>query len=64
MPDCQKKISFVQIMHLKLTSLFPDDIKLLLVADQLQDSIFLFEIDIEVIGISKLKPLLKLLSRS
>ena len=51
-------------MHLKLTSLFPDDIKLLLVADQLQDSIFLFEIDIEVIGISKLKPQLKLLSRS
>ena len=64
MPDCQKKISFVQIMHLKLTSLFPDDIKLLLVADQLQDSIFLFEIASEVIGISKLKPQLKLLPRS
>ena len=59
MPDCQKKISSVQIMHLKLTFLSPDDIKLLLVADQLQDSIFLFETDSEVIGTSKLKPQLK-----
>ena len=39
-------------MYLKLTFLSPDDIKLLLVADQLQDSTFLFEINSEDIDIS------------
>ena len=43
-------------MHLKLTFLSPDDIKLLLVANQLQDSAFLFEINSKDIGIRKLRP--------
>ena len=51
MSDCQKKISFVQITHLKFTFLTLDD-KLLLVPNQLQDSNFLFEINSVDIGIS------------
>ena len=51
MSDCQKKILFVQITHLKFTFLTLDD-KLLLVPNQLQDSNFLFEINSVDIGIS------------
>ena len=51
MSDCQKKISFVQITHLKFTFLSLDD-KLLLVPNRLQDSNFLFEINSVDIGIS------------
>ena len=51
MSDCQKKILFVQITHLKFTFLTLDD-KLLLVPNQLQDNNFLFEINSVDIGIS------------
>ena len=47
--DCQKKISFVQITHLKFTYLIPEG------------STFLFEINSEDIAISKLVSQLKLL---
>ena len=60
--DCQKKISFLQIIHLKI-HIFNSwrHQKLLLVANQLQDNNILFENNSEDIGISKLVSQLKLL---
>ena len=43
--DCQRKISFVEITHLKFKFLTPHNIKSYLVANQLQDSTFISDIN-------------------
>ena len=63
--DCQKKISFVQIMYLKHAILSPDDIKSCYQQPiNCKIVLFLFEVNCEDIGISKLKSQLKLLPSS
>ena len=62
--DCQKKISFVQIMHLKLTFLFPDNIKSYISSQSVaRQYFFLFEISSKDIGISKLKITVNVIAR-